>query len=109
VEAKLGDEIIIGKIKSSPGNFDTSIDAILKLKAAGASDAVIHAMVDARPTAKAVVKEASLAGGAFGVVKVELKTPVRLMVDEPLSIAVECPCFEAVLFSPPRKGASNET
>jgi hypothetical protein len=58
VEAKLTDDLIIGKIKSSPSDFDTSIDAILKLKAAGASDAIIHAMVEARPTAKAVVKEA---------------------------------------------------
>ncbi len=57
VAAKLGDEVIIGKIKNSPGNFDTSIDAVLKLKAAGASDAVIHAMVEASPAAKAVVKE----------------------------------------------------
>ena len=57
VEGKLGDDIIIGKIKGSASNFDTSIDAILKLKAAGTSDAVIHAMVDATPAAKAVVKE----------------------------------------------------
>jgi len=85
VEAKLTDDLIIGKIKSSPSDFDTSIDAVLKLKAAGASDAVIHAMVDASPTAKTVVKEASLTGGASGLVKVELKTPVPLMVDEPLS------------------------
>ncbi len=61
VEAKLGDDIIIGKIKSSPGSsFDTSIDAVLKLKASGASDAVIHAMVDATQSAKAAVKEASV-------------------------------------------------
>src|SRR2546426_11393309 len=59
VEAKLADDLIISKIKTSTCNFDTSIDAILKLKAAGASDAVIHAMVDASPTAKVVVKEAS--------------------------------------------------
>jgi hypothetical protein len=59
VEAKVGDDIIIGKIKSSPNNYDTSIDAILKLKAAGVSDAVIHAMVDAGPAAKPVVKEVS--------------------------------------------------
>jgi hypothetical protein len=59
VEAKLGDDIIIAKIKGSPSNFDTSIDAILKLKAAGASDAVIHAMVDASPAPKPVVKEAA--------------------------------------------------
>ena len=85
VEAKPGDDLIISKIKTSTCNFDTSIDAILKLKAAGASDTVIHAMVDASPTAKAVVKEAPLTGGASGLVKVELKTPVPLMVDEPLS------------------------
>lgn len=85
LDAKLVDDIIIGKFKTSPTNFDTSIDAILKLKAAGASDAVIHAMVDASPTAKPVVKEASLTAGASGLVKVELKTPVPLMVDEPLS------------------------
>jgi hypothetical protein len=85
VEAKLADDLIVSKIKSSPGDFDTSIDGILKLKAAGASDAVIHAMVDASPTAKAVVKEASLTGSASGLIKVELRTPVRLMVDEPLS------------------------
>jgi len=59
VEAKLADDLIISKIKTSTCNFDTSIDAILKLKAAGASDAVIRAMVDASPTTKAVVKEAS--------------------------------------------------
>jgi hypothetical protein len=85
VEAKLGDDLIVSKIRSSPGDFDTSIDAILKLKAAGASDAVIHAMAEASPTAKTVVKEASLTGGASGLVKVDLKTPVRLMVDELLS------------------------
>lgn len=59
VEAKLGDDIIIGKIKSSPGNFDTSIDAVLKLKAAGVSDAVIRAIVEASPPAKPAVREAS--------------------------------------------------
>src|SRR5216683_6206718 len=59
VEAKLADDLIVSKIKSSPGDFDTSIDAILKLKAAGVSDAVIHAMVEATPASKAAVKEAA--------------------------------------------------
>lgn len=58
VEAKLGDDLIVSKIKSSSGDFDTSIDAILKLKAAGASDAVIHAMVEASPATRPVLKEA---------------------------------------------------
>jgi len=44
---KLGDSIIIAKIKASPCNFDTSVDALVKLKEAGVSDAVIQAMQDA--------------------------------------------------------------
>src|SRR5229473_2766685 len=59
IEAKLADDLIVSKIKSSPGDFDTSIDAILKLKAAGASDAVIHAMVEASPVTRPVLKEAA--------------------------------------------------
>jgi len=46
-EAKLGDDLIISKIKTSASDFDTSIDAILKLKAAGLSEAIIRAMVEA--------------------------------------------------------------
>lgn len=47
VEAKLADPIIVAKIRSSTCNFDTSTDALLKLKAAGISDAVLEAMVGA--------------------------------------------------------------
>ena len=45
VNAKLGDTLIIGKIKSSKTNFDLSTDAIIKLKQAGVSDKVIEAML----------------------------------------------------------------
>jgi hypothetical protein len=57
VEAKLSDDLIISKIRASACSFDTSTDAILKLKSQGVSDAVIQAMVTAgappvqRPTA----------------------------------------------------------
>jgi hypothetical protein len=84
VEAKLSDDQIITKIKTLPSDFDMSIDAILKLKAAGTSDAVIHAMADASRTAKPVVAS-KVSADSSGQVKIELKTPVRLMVDEPLS------------------------
>jgi hypothetical protein len=47
VQAKLPDSIILSKIKSTPGNFDTSPDALIKLKQAGASEAVLQAMMDA--------------------------------------------------------------
>ena len=61
VEAKLGDDLIIGKIKASKCDFDTSIDAILKLKAAGVSEAVIQAMVAAGAAASAEAKAAATA------------------------------------------------
>ena len=47
VQAKLQDAIIIGKIKSSACRFDLSTDALIKLKEANVSDAVIQAMVEA--------------------------------------------------------------
>jgi len=48
-KAHLGDGIIISKIKASACNFDTSVDALVKLKEAGVSDPVIQAMQDASP------------------------------------------------------------
>ena len=45
---KLADGIIISKIKASACNFDTSVDALVKLKEAGVSDPVIQAMHDAQ-------------------------------------------------------------
>jgi hypothetical protein len=47
VQAKLSDAIVIGKIKSSPCRFDLSTDALIKLKEANLSDAVIQAMTEA--------------------------------------------------------------
>jgi len=42
----LPDSIILSKIKSSPCNFDTSVDGLIKLKEAGVSEAVLQAMQD---------------------------------------------------------------
>src|SRR5712671_5260299 len=48
----LGDDVIVGKIKSSTCNFDTSIAALKQLKNAQVSDAIIQAMLAAyKPTA----------------------------------------------------------
>jgi hypothetical protein len=47
---KLGPDVIIAKIKSSPTNFDTSADGLQKLKRAGVPDKVILAMVEAPTT-----------------------------------------------------------
>lgn len=45
VKAKLGDTLIIGKIKTSKTNFDLSTDAIINLKSVGVSEKVIEAML----------------------------------------------------------------
>ncbi len=42
-----GDAVIIQKIKASHSNFDTSTDGLKQLKAAGISDTVIAAMIEA--------------------------------------------------------------
>jgi hypothetical protein len=47
VQLKLADAVIIAKIKSSACAFDTSVDALAKLKQAGVSDAILQAMVEA--------------------------------------------------------------
>jgi hypothetical protein len=46
VQLKFGDNVVVAKIKSSPCKFDTSMDALAKLKAAGVSDAVMQAMME---------------------------------------------------------------
>jgi len=46
VKAELGDKIVIAKIRSAPGDkLDTSADALIRLKKAGVSKAVIDAMI----------------------------------------------------------------
>jgi hypothetical protein len=47
VQLKFGDSLVITKIKSSACAFDTSTDALVKLKAAGVSDAVLQSMLEA--------------------------------------------------------------
>jgi hypothetical protein len=47
VDAKIGDEVIIAKIQTSPNRFDLSVDALIELKKKGVSSAVLAAMVSA--------------------------------------------------------------
>jgi hypothetical protein len=42
VKAGLGDDLIIGKIRTSPCQFDTSVEAMLQLKGDGVSENVIR-------------------------------------------------------------------
>jgi len=50
VKSGIGDQIIILKIQKSAQKFDTSPDALMQLKAAGVSDAVLNAMLTAPPS-----------------------------------------------------------
>ncbi len=47
MQVKLADAVIIAKIKSSDCAFDTSADALIKLKQAGVSDTVLQSMIAA--------------------------------------------------------------
>ncbi len=58
VGAGLADSLVIAKIRTSQCKFDTSLDAILKLKEAGVSDAVVQAMVEAAPASPSEAAEA---------------------------------------------------
>lgn len=78
---RLGPEVIIAKIKSSPCEFDTSPGALQKLKIAGISDKVILAMVEA-PSASAPPPAAKAPE------MVEVKIPDGTMVDVEMSYTV---------------------
>lgn len=54
VKAKLGEDIIISKIRDSKTNFDLSTDTLIKLKEDGVSDNVINAMQNPQTQAPSV-------------------------------------------------------
>src|SRR3569833_1310654 len=45
LKAGLSEELVVTTINSSPGNYDTSANALIALKKAGAGDKVIAAMI----------------------------------------------------------------
>jgi hypothetical protein len=65
VAAKLGNEVIVAKIRTSTCDFDTTVDTILKLKIAGVSDSVIQAMVESGKPSKFQTKDPSLSQSAL--------------------------------------------
>jgi len=68
VKAKLGETIIINKIKSSKTNFDLSTNSLIKLKETGVSDNIINAMMETQnPQPHQTVKDTSmpLSGDVF--------------------------------------------
>ena len=63
VKAGMPESLIVAKIKSSACDFDTSTDALIKLKGAGVGDKVMEAMV-AAPSASAAAAAAQAAQAA---------------------------------------------
>jgi hypothetical protein len=57
-EAKLGDGVIVSKIKTSTCNFNTRTDAILELKAKSVSEPVIQAMLETKVAPTPAVNDA---------------------------------------------------
>lgn len=53
IDAKISDDLIIAKIQKSGQSFDLSTEDMVRLKKAGASDAVMNAMMSAAPAAPA--------------------------------------------------------
>jgi len=60
-KAGLSDDLIVSTIKASPSNFDTSADAIIALKTAGASDKVISTIILKSSSAPIAASEAAVA------------------------------------------------
>lgn len=56
INLKLGDSVVIQKIKTSQCDFDTTVEAMAKLKAAGVSNDVILAMVATKSTPPTATK-----------------------------------------------------
>lgn len=58
VKAKLGDALIMSKIKGSKTNFDLSTDGLIKLKEAGVSDKIIETMMGGEETTSSAITAA---------------------------------------------------
>jgi tetratricopeptide (TPR) repeat protein len=61
VKAGLGQDLILSRIRTSPGQFDLSTSAILKLKSEGVSEKIIQAMIES--SAKPGTAEPKVAPG----------------------------------------------
>jgi hypothetical protein len=67
VRAQTGDEVIIHSIQQSQANFDPSPRAILQLKKAGVSDAVIQAMMGKEAGKPVTAPDAPVSSGPAGI------------------------------------------
>ena len=76
VKSGLGDDLIVSMVRDHPGTYTLTPDVVVQLKRAGVSEKILTAMTN---------KSAGGTTNSSVPVKIELKTPVQLSVDEPLS------------------------
>ncbi len=76
VKSGLGEDLIVSMVQNHPGSYSLTTDNVLKLKQAGVSEKILTAMAN---------KGTGGTTNSSGSVRVELKTPVRLSVDETIS------------------------
>jgi hypothetical protein len=76
VKSGLGEDLIVTMVQSQPGKYSLTPDEMVKLKEAGVSEKILGAMAK---------KAVGATAGSSGSVKIELKTPVRLNVDEAIT------------------------
>jgi len=69
VNAGFGKAVIIGKVKSSAGKYDLSIDSLMALKKAGIDDEIVAAMIE-------VYSRAAGTGGSAAVVSSDPNDPL---------------------------------
>jgi len=77
VKAGIAESLVIGMIQSQPGKYSLGADELIRLEELGISEKILVAM--------AARGSSSPSADARGSVKLGLKTPVKLVVDETVS------------------------
>ncbi len=83
VKAGISEEIVLNMIKTQPAKFELGADEVLALKTGGVSEKIISAMI-----LRGQGVGATSAASPSDSVKIQAKTPVRLIVDETLSSGI---------------------
>jgi hypothetical protein len=83
VKAGMSEEIVLNMVKTQPAKFELGADEVLALKTGGISEKIIGAMI-----LRGQGVGATSAASPSDSVKIQAKTPVRLIVDETLSSGI---------------------
>ena len=83
VKAGMSEEIVLNMVKTQPAKFELGADEVLALKTGGVSEKIISAMI-----LRGQGVGATSAASPSDSVKIQAKTPVRLIVDETLSSGI---------------------